>query len=88
WFDLDDSGATSDCRIAAIGAGDTPLLLNAAAKTLVGAVPSASLFEEAAATVATDIDPFDDIHASAEYRREVAAVLVARTLTQAWERGQ
>ena len=28
WFDLDESGTISDCRLAAIGAGDTPLLLD------------------------------------------------------------
>ena len=86
WFDLDASGAIADCRLAAIGAGDTPLLLDSPARMLTGSVPSGELFEKAAETAAGDIAPFDDIHASADYRREVVAVLVARTLKTAWER--
>ena len=86
WFDTDADGAISACRIVAIGAGDRPLRLPAAEDTLTGSTPSPSLFEAAADKVAADVEPFEDIHASADYRREVAAVLVARTLTQAWER--
>lgn len=86
WFDLDDAGAISDCRIAAIGAGDTPLRLRGAEDVLTGSAPSSSLFEKAAGAVAADIDPFDDIHAGADYRRDVAAALVMRTLAEAWER--
>ena len=87
WFDLEPAGAISACRIAAIGAGDTPLRLRSAEDVLTGSAPSPSQFDEAAATVAADIDPFDDIHASADYRHDVATALVARTLTEAWERG-
>jgi len=86
WFDLDASGAISACRVVAIGAGDTPLRLRGAEDVLTGSAPSPSLFDAAEEAAAADIDPFDDIHASADYRREVAAVLVVRTLAEAWER--
>ena len=88
WFDTDASGAISACRVVAIGVGDTPCRLRAAEDALTGSTPSPSLFEAAAGAIATDIDPFDDVHASADYRRDVAAVLVTRTLTDAWERSR
>ena len=67
-----------------IGA-DTPVRLTKSEAALLGSVPS-PLFEKAAAEVTADIDPFDDVHASAIYRCEVAAALAIRTLTEAWER--
>ena len=87
WFDLDAEGRISACAITAIGAGDTPLRLSTAEGMLIGSRPSTSLLEKAAERTDIDIEPFDDLHASAEYRREVSAVLVRRTLTTAWERG-
>ena len=86
WFDINDAGTISGCAIGAIGAGDTPMRLRRAEDILRGSMPSLDLFREAADAVTADIDPLDDIHASGEYRREVAAVLVMRTLTEAWER--
>ena len=86
WFDINDDGAISNCSCGAIGAGDTPLRLHQAENTLIGSEPSLGLFKEAADTIDADIDPFDDIHASISYRREVTAVLLKRTLTEAWER--
>ena len=83
WYDTGPDGLVSDCRIAAIGAGDTPVRLKSVEQALVGGDPSEALFERAAAAAADDIDPFDDLHASAAYRREVAQVLTARMLTEA-----
>ena len=86
WFDLDASGKISASGLAAIGAGDTPLRLSSGEQILIGRSPGADVFARAAEAAATDLQPASDIHASAEYRREVGEVLVQRCLQTAWER--
>ena len=86
WFDVDEGGQISNTRLAAIGAGETPLRLPSAETFLSGHPPGAGLFARAASAGSTDLDPKSDIHASAEYRREVGAVLIERVLLEAWQR--
>ena len=43
---------------------------------------------DVAALAVRDLDPSADLHASAAYRRSVAAVLVRRALTEATERAR
>jgi carbon-monoxide dehydrogenase medium subunit len=86
WIDLDADGAVDNCGLAAIGAGDTPRRLPSAEAALKGEIPSPETFTAAAVAAAGDLEPGSDIHASAEYRREVGGVLVERTLREAWER--
>lgn len=86
WFDLDPAGKISATGLAAIGAGDTPLRLSSGEEVLVGQSPGESVFAGAAQAATTDLQPASDIHASAEYRREVGTVLVQRCLQAAWER--
>lgn len=86
WFDLDDAGRISAASLAAIGAGDTPLRLPSGEQVLVGQAPGDDIFAEAARAAMNDLEPGSDIHASADYRREVGGVLVERTLKTAWER--
>lgn len=86
---LDESGLCSSARIALLSVGDRAMLAPHATEVLVGQRPSPDLFRaasEAASTV--DIDPFSDIHASARYRRQLAAVLTRRVLDRAFERAQ
>lgn len=86
WFDLDANGMVADARIAAIGAGDTPLLLPSAQEILMGRPPDDATFAEAASAGKSDLQPGSDIHATAEYRREVGGVLIGRVLADARER--
>lgn len=86
WYDLDDTGKISAAGLAAIGAGDTPLRLPSGEQFLTGQTPGDKLFADAARAAVNDLHPGSDIHASAEYRREVGGVLVERTLKSAWER--
>jgi aerobic carbon-monoxide dehydrogenase medium subunit len=86
WFDTDDGNRITKARLAAIGAGDTPLRLPSAEAVLAGNIADAALFADAAQAGIEDLQPGSDIHASAEYRREVGGVLIGRVLTQAWER--
>lgn len=86
WFDVGGDGLIADARLAAIGAGDTPLRLKSGEAVLTGQTPGPALFADAALTAIDDLRPGDDIHASAAYRREVGGVLVDRVLTEAWGR--
>jgi carbon-monoxide dehydrogenase medium subunit len=44
------------------------------------------LLAEVAATAPQEIAPIDDVRSTAEYRRQVAGVLIARAIRQARER--
>jgi carbon-monoxide dehydrogenase medium subunit len=83
---LDEAGGCRAARIALLSVGDGPVLAAQAAALLVGQAPSDELLRAAAAAVARDIDPPSDIHASAAYRRHLAAVLTRRALARAFER--
>ena len=57
-----------------------------AEQVLAGQQASEALFREAGEIASRDLEPDGDIHASAEYRKEVAAVVVRRALMSAAER--
>ena len=83
---LDEHGRCAAARIALLGLGDRPLLATHAAHILIGQAPSPGHIRAAAeASAASDIDPPSDIHASARYRRRLAAVLVRRVLERAFQ---
>ena len=84
---LDRRGRCQAARITLFSVGDGPVLAAAAAATLDGQEPSAEAMRAAAdAAAQRDIDPPSDIHASAAYRRRLAAVLTRRALARAVER--
>ena len=80
---LDGDDTIHDARLALIGVGQTALRASYAEGMLRGQRPSDELFADVAASVTTEIDPNGDIHASADYRRHVAGVLVRRALVTA-----
>jgi carbon-monoxide dehydrogenase medium subunit len=81
---LDGSGRCDDTRVVLFGVGPVPLRATAAEQLLRGEVPGEALFEAAAAAAVEQIEePIADVHASAEYRRQLAAVLTRRGLAQA-----
>jgi CO/xanthine dehydrogenase FAD-binding subunit len=45
-----------------------------------------ALIEEAAGRATQEVDPIDDIRASAGYRRHTVHVLTRRLVSQAWDR--
>jgi carbon-monoxide dehydrogenase medium subunit len=83
---LDATGTCTRARLALAGVGSMPLRAEAAEALLVGRAGDAALFAEAARVVSEGLEPDSDLHASAEYRREVAGVLTRRALARAWER--
>jgi len=65
----------------------TPLRAREAEDALIGEKPVASLFELAGEKASAEIEePMDDVHASGEYRRDLARVLVRRALAEAADR--
>jgi carbon-monoxide dehydrogenase medium subunit len=71
-----------------INVGEKPVRATAAEQALVGSRADAARFEDAAQLATRDIDPSSDLHASADYRRKVAAVCVRRALESASARAQ
>jgi CO/xanthine dehydrogenase FAD-binding subunit len=80
---LATGGAIAEARIALGGVGPRPVRARAAERLLAGQRPTAPLVAEAARAVMPETDPPEDIHASAEYRREMSAVFTRRALTAA-----
>ena len=83
---LDDANVCTDARIVLLGLGLQPMDARNAAKQLVGATLTADAILAAAQAVNAEIDPSSDIHASADYRRQLASVLTRRALGLATER--
>jgi carbon-monoxide dehydrogenase medium subunit len=67
-------------RLVGFGVGQTPLRLAAAEAVLRDGAADADVIDAAAAAASAEVDPFSDVHADAEYRREVLATLVRRNL--------
>ena len=85
-FEVDGAGCCRSARIGLIGVGDTAVRARRAESVLEGEPPGPELFAAAAAAVREEVDPLDDGHASASYRRHLAGVLVEDALAEAWER--
>ena len=79
----DTDGAVADARIVLIGVGSGPVRAGAAEEALRGKRPSAELFADTAEVAVAELEPPSDIHATAEYRRQIAQVLVRRALEEA-----
>jgi carbon-monoxide dehydrogenase medium subunit len=78
-----EDGRIGEARIALGGVADRPLRVPAAEQILTGAKPSPALIEAAAAQARAAAEPMADIHASAEYRRDLTGVMAKRALAQA-----
>ncbi|SMF58673.1 carbon-monoxide dehydrogenase medium subunit [Tistlia consotensis] len=76
-------GRIAEPHVALTGVDETPLRAGAAEALLDGEAPGAELFAAAAEAVRRRVQPNTDLHASADYRRHLAGVLVRRTLEKA-----
>ena len=76
-------GVCQEARITMFAVGDAPARMPAAEASLVGRVVDDAARREAAALVSEAVTPGSDIHASAEYRKEVSAVMARRALEDA-----
>ncbi len=83
---LDGRGDVAEARLAFSGVDSIPVRATAAESILTGATPSAELWSTAAREGAGPLEPPDDIHGSAPYRRHLAGVLAERALAEAHRR--
>jgi carbon-monoxide dehydrogenase medium subunit len=77
---LDDGGVVQFTRLALCGVSDVPLRARDAEDFLVGKQLDTASAKEAGRMAAAELSPPADVHASSEYRKQVAAVLVRRAL--------
>lgn len=81
---LDGSSRCTDARVVVFAVGSTPVRLHTTENLINGEEPGADLFARAAAAGAAALEePMSDVHASADYRRHLAEVLVERGLGEA-----
>ena len=85
---MDGSETCKDARIALFGVGGKPVRVARAEGMLRGKAPDQKTLLEIARIVTEDLDPDSDVHASAEYRKEVGGVLTRRALEKALERAR
>jgi CO/xanthine dehydrogenase FAD-binding subunit len=78
------SGATwSDVRLALGSVADRPIRARATEAVLTGVAPTPETADEAAAALAAEIVPIDDVRSTADYRRAVAGRILHRMIRDA-----
>jgi CO/xanthine dehydrogenase FAD-binding subunit len=80
---LDADGTVSRASLGVGGVSGAPLVFAVIAEQLVGHRITPALAQELAQAAAQQCDPGSDMHASADFRRHLAATLLARVLVQA-----
>ena len=84
FYDEDDQeGRVANAHIGVIGACDRPQRLMEVEALLNGRFIDEGLIRQAAETSARTVDPPEDLHASAPYRRALVATLIERGLRSA-----
>jgi CO/xanthine dehydrogenase FAD-binding subunit len=77
-------GCAVGTRVAIGATVDRPSLLHDVAALVEGETVDAELARDAGAVAARAVDPADTLHASAEYQKHLAALVVERALLGAW----
>lgn len=85
---LDQTGRCRDAKLSLLSVGSGPVSADRAAELLVGEQPTPDLWKAVAEAALSACEPPDDIHASAEFRRHLVRMLVARTLKRACGRAR
>lgn len=83
---VDHEGVCRGARLAYVNAGAVPLLAPQVAEALLGERPSPARLADTAREAADALDPPEDVHATAAYRRHLAEVLGRRVLDRAFAR--
>jgi aerobic carbon-monoxide dehydrogenase medium subunit len=85
---LDEAGVCIDARIVYLGLGLQPIDARNAAQHLIGVTPTTDGIQAVALAAMAEIDPSSDIHASADFRRQLAVALTRRALETAADRAR
>ena len=83
FYDQDSRGRAINAHVGVIGVADRPLRLATVEALLNGQTVDAATIAKAEAATVAAIDPPEDIHATAAYRRALAGTMVERALKQA-----
>ena len=83
---LDEDGRIDDALLGVGGVQSYPLRMHEAEAKLKGALPTTQVFHEAAELVGGNLNPMEDIHGDAEFRRDLARTLTVRSLERALNR--
>lgn len=83
---VDDAGVCSRARLVYLNLGDGPLVSEAAAGQLHGAVLGPPAIRAAAQAAAEEVQPAGNIHATPDYQRHLATILTERALQRAVNR--
>jgi len=78
-----EGGRIAQLRMALGGVGATPVALPALEQANLGVTPDASWADGVAEAATDEVQPHDDPHASAGYRRDLVRVLLGRALADA-----
>ena len=82
WRVGDDGSAWRDVHLALGSVAATPIRAPRTEAVLEGATPTEAAADRAASTLASEINPIDDVRSSADYRRAVAARVLHRLLRE------
>ena len=82
------SNVCKNARIALSNAAAVPLRVKQAERTLIGNVIGENLLVQAGEAAAAEANPSEDVHGSAEYRREMIKVFVKRVALIALEKAR
>jgi carbon-monoxide dehydrogenase medium subunit len=85
---LNPQGVCTRASIALLGASDTQARVAEAEACLMGNQLDDKAIEAAGSAAMTALEPMGDMHASPDYRKQVAGVLTRRALVLAWERAK
>jgi aerobic carbon-monoxide dehydrogenase medium subunit len=83
FYDQDERGKARNAHVGVIGVGDRPLRLTAVEDVLNGQSIDEATIAKADTATSAAVDPQDDIHASAAYRRSLVGTMVERALKNA-----
>ncbi len=83
FYDLDAGGKAANAHVGVIGVGDHPKRLAAVEAVVNGQTVDEATIAKAVAAASAAVEPPDDIHASAAYRKALTGTLVERALRSA-----
>ncbi|MEW6454939.1 MAG: xanthine dehydrogenase family protein subunit M [Pseudomonadota bacterium] len=83
FYDLDKSGKAANAHVGVIGVGEHARRLATVEATINGNKVDDAVIAKAAAAASAAVEPNDDIHASAAYRKALTGTLVERALKSA-----